>query len=457
VAGGRVVALGARATAVRAARGAERIDCRARTILPGLIDPHLHLFALAARDAEIDCAGFGRSRDLVRAVADVAAVLAPGAWVRGAGLDDARLDRLPTAAELDRAAPRNPVRLRHRSRHASLLNGRGLALLPATEPAIARGGRTGLVAGAEEVVSRAVGPLPTAVIEAGLVRVGRELAALGLTTVADATPHTWAELAPLRSVMARGLFPLRVVAMRRLGARAWRSGGRLMPGPVKLLVDEGPDGLRPTARDLARRIARAARSGAQVAVHCVGVATLVAVLDAMAALPPRLRRNRRHRLEHLSECPPPLVRTIADLDLSVVTNPAFVYWRGDVYRAETSGPARRWLYRARSLRAAGIPLAGASDAPVVAPSPWIGMAAAQKRRTATGVSLGPDERLDAAEALSLFTTGAARALRADRLGRLVLGGPADLVVVDDDPMYGPVEGDTRAWLTMIDGEIAWRE
>ena len=43
----------------------------------------------------------------------------------------------------------------------------------------------------------------------------------------------------------------------------------------------------------------------------------------------------------------------------MVTNPAFIHWRGDTYREETRGAAQRWLYRARSLAAAGIPLAGA--------------------------------------------------------------------------------------------------
>src|SRR5204863_92413 len=83
---------------------------------------------------------------------------------------------------------------------------------------------------------------------------------------------------------------------------------------------------------------------------------------------------------------------------------------------------------------AGIPLAGASDAPVVPPSPWVGIAAARARRTAAGATLGAAERLDAAAALRLFTTGAAFALDADGLGTLAPGGPADLVVGEPDPL-----------------------
>jgi len=209
---------------------------------------------------------------------------------------------------------------------------------------------------------------------------------------------------------------------------------------------------------LARRIAAAARSGAQVAVHSLGAATLVAALAAFAALPPRFRVGRRHRLEHVAECPPPLVETIAALGLIVVTNPAFVHWRGDAYRAETAGSARRWLYRARSLAAAGVALAGASDAPVVPPSPWVGIAAARTRRTAAGHVLGPAERLGAAAALALFTTGAAEALAAPTLGRLAAGGPADLIVVEPDPRRASPDevADAHVRLTLVGGRVAWR-
>jgi hypothetical protein len=227
---------------------------------------------------------------------------------------------------------------------------------------------------------------------------------------------------------------------------------------VKILVDETPAGLVPSAGDLAHRLRVAATSGAQVAVHCTGAATLVAALDAFARLPARDRDGRRHRLEHLGECPPPLVARIAALGLTVVTNPGFVYWRGDVYRQETEGAARAWLYRARSLLAAGIPVAGASDAPVVAPSPWLAIATARTRRTSGGNVLGAGERVDARAALAMFTTEAARSLHADRLGALVPGAPADLVVVTPDPSRASPAAvrETEVALTMIDGKIVWR-
>jgi hypothetical protein len=461
VGGGRVLGLGT-PPALRRLAGARttRVDCRGATVLPGLIDPHLHLFALAARAAHLDCAApaIQGITDLLTALRGHAARLPPGAWVRGEGLDEARLGRLPTAAELERASGGRPVRLRHRSRHASVLSGDALRLLGSTAGVERRAGiPTGLVHGREEALGSLVGPLPATVLADGLAATARELAALGVTTVAEATPRSPRGLGPLRRVIAEQRFPLRVHAMRPRGARPWPAAGRLRPGPVKIMVDEEPRGLRPRPSTLARRVARAAASGAQIAVHCVGAATLVAVLAAFAALPPALRSGRRHRLEHVAECPPALVAEIAALGLTVVTNPAFVHWRGDVYRSETPGAARSWLYRARTLAAAGVALAGASDAPVVPASPWTGIATARSRRTAAGAVLGPGERLGAEAALRLFTSGAAFALGDDRLGRLVAGGPADLIVVEPDPLRAPPDELTsaRVALTLVAGERVW--
>src|SRR4029453_1047036 len=158
--------------------------------------------------------------ELLAAVRRRARSLPPGAWVRGERLDEVALGRLPTAIELDAASPDAPVRLRHRSRHASVLSGRALALLGPRRGVERRGRQaTGLVHGEEHAVGRTVGPLPPAVVREGLASAAAELVAMGLTTVADATPRTWQALAPLRDAVESGRVALRTFAMRPPGAR----------------------------------------------------------------------------------------------------------------------------------------------------------------------------------------------------------------------------------------------
>ena len=241
---GRVLAVGGTNEVRRAAgRTVRRLDCGGATVLPGIVDPHLHLLALATRGAHLDCGPFRTIEELLTAVRMRARALPAGSWLRGEGLDETRLGRLPTATELDRTSPRAPVRLRHRSRHASVLSGAGLQLLGRRAGIELRGGRpTGLVHGDERAISRVVGPLPREVLVTGLADVARELVALGITTVADATPRTWASAAPLREAMASRRFTPRVFAMRSPGAARWR-GECPYAGPVKIMVEEGPSGM----------------------------------------------------------------------------------------------------------------------------------------------------------------------------------------------------------------------
>src|SRR5262249_23005653 len=159
-----------------------------------LIDPHLHLLALAARRAHLDVGAHRQAAALLAALRVYAAGLPAGAWVRAEGLDDALIDRIPSPAEIDEAAGRPPLRLGYRSRQASFLGRSALRRL-------AGGSRTaaasGLVVGREVELSRLVGALPGPVLAEALREAGRELAACGLTTVADATPRSRAGMAPV--------------------------------------------------------------------------------------------------------------------------------------------------------------------------------------------------------------------------------------------------------------------
>jgi predicted amidohydrolase YtcJ len=81
---------------------------------------------------------------------------------------------------------------------------------------------------------------------------------------------------------------------------------------------------------------------------------------------------------------------------------------------------------------AGIPLAGASDAPVTPARPLAAIAAAISRSTVDGQVLAPDECLGWTEALSMFTRDAARLSRLDA-GEIEGDKLADLIVLPRNP------------------------
>jgi predicted amidohydrolase YtcJ len=134
------------------------------------------------------------------------------------------------------------------------------------------------------------------------------------------------------------------------------------------------------------------------------------------------------RIEHAGVAPPDALPALRRCGLTVVTQPHFLYERGDAYLVDVDAPDRPWLYRARGLLDAGIPLGGGSDAPFGDPDPWAAMRAAVARRSRGGAELAPDERISPEQALALFTTPADSPGGHPR--RLEVGGRADLCLLD---------------------------
>ena len=108
------------------------IDGQGLTLLPGLIDSHMHLLSLARTTQELDCRADKAPavESIAFRVFEWARIVPPGEWVRCYGYDDLALEerRHPNRHDLDEISPRHPVRLDHRSGHAIVLNSLGLQM-----------------------------------------------------------------------------------------------------------------------------------------------------------------------------------------------------------------------------------------------------------------------------------------------------------------------------------------
>jgi predicted amidohydrolase YtcJ len=420
-------------------------------LLPAFADPHLHLVACAADRAGVDLtddppATIAQLLDRLRASASI---LPAGTWLRASGYDEAWLAerRHPTRAELDAALPGHPLRLRHATRHATLLNALGWSRLeqtlgmpsPDRAPRAADGAPLGRVFGLEPEITRVVGPIEPAALAHGLRAVGSALAQLGVVHLDEVTAsNDAARVRRLAEAVAAGDLPQRVRAFvgdadeAEPARRA--AEGRVEIAGVKLLA-RSTDEVH--GRDFVDRLRRARRRGLPVAVHAVEPDVIVAVLDALAAAPPRAGANDvSDRLEHASLCPPEVVRRIARAGFAVVTQPAFVAWRGDKYRREVEAPLHEWLYPLRDLLAAGVLVAAGSDAPVVPLDPRLALDGAMRRTTRDGDVIGAVQALDEPSALDLITAAPARLRGADARCGLVAGATADVLVLDADSWPG---------------------
>ena len=461
-----------------------QIDAKGRTMIPGLIDAHLHVMQVGFAALTLD---LSETKSLAEAQAKIrvfATAHPDRAWIVGRGWtqetgglrDEAGRGRFPTAAELDAAVPGRPVWLERVDGHAGWGNSAALAAAGVTattkDPAGGRierlaGGKPAgvLVDDAMQLVDRMVPPPRPDDRDLAFDTAQRLLLARGLTAVADmgTSIEDWQTF---RRAGDLGRLRLRVMsyaagieAMALIGGPGptpWLYDDRLRMGGLKLYADgalgsrgallKAPYADAPQTRGIARTgetqlknlMSRAAMDNFQLAIHAIGDAANAEALAAIEDLGATYKGDRRWRIEHAQIVDPVDIPRFGKLGVIASMQP--IHQVSDRTMAEARlGPARlAGAYAWKSLAAGGARLAFGSDAPVELPDPFAGMAAALTREDDKGQPFGgwqPQERIDRAAALAGYTTGAAWAGFAERkFGRLAPGLRADFVLIDVDPL-----------------------
>ncbi|WP_345411956.1 amidohydrolase [Actinomycetospora chlora] len=433
LADGVVAAVGAE---VGVERGDEVVDARGLTVLPGLVDAHVHWSQWAQVRRRVDV---GAATSPQEAAATMAA--APGAGlVVGHGFRAGLWSAAPHQDLLERAAPGRPIALVSDDLHAVWLSPAALARFGLDHP-------TGHLREQEAfaVQTRLSAEPDPAELDGWVAAASVEAAARGLTGIRDFeyddTPAVWARRA------ARGPLALRVEAavwepwldetLERGHATGDAVAGLVRVGPFKILADgslntrtaachhpypdpaDGHGALNIDPGDLRELMDHVARHGLHPAVHAIGDRANAVVLDAFEHV------GGPGRVEHAQLVAAGDVTRFARPGLVASVQPAHLLDDRDV--AERHWPdvtARAFPYA--DLVAAGARLELGSDAPVAPPDPWTAIAAAVARSGDERPPWHPEQALDVATAL-----------RASCGGRLELraGDPADLVLLGDDPLH----------------------
>lgn len=497
---GRIVALGSRKELASWIGPKTRQTELPGVALPGFAEAHGHAQSLGEQLELIDLRGLSKQQVLDR-VAAAARAAGPKQWIRGEGWDQGHWTPpvFPTAADLDRAAPENPVLLTRIDHHSVWVNSRTLALAEITAAtADPQGGKiirdesgtpTGVLVDA--AVGRAIRALPSSSRE----QRRRELRAAldryvrwGVTSLHDAGVdlegiELYKELLasdrlPLRVyVMARGQGPtaehylarqpevdlggrltircFKVVLDGALGSRGAQLAAPYADAPaesgLELMVDE----------DFAALLRRATERGFQVAAHAIGDRAIRRALDTIQAAGPRVRALRP-RIEHVSVLDPSDLPRLGQLGVIASMQPNFVgeYGRWALQRV---GPGRiAWVYPTRRIMEAGTVIAAGTDFPASdTGDPMVTLYSMVTRKGAGGEPEGglhPDQRLSVDEALRTMTQGPAfAAFQEDQVGLLSSGRLADITVLSADPRAMPAErlGDLRVLMTIVAGQVVY--
>jgi predicted amidohydrolase YtcJ len=365
------------------------LNANGGALLPGLHDHHVHLLSYAASFESLRCGPPDvSSAGALAAALRSRAAQSDGGWIRGIGYHESvagDIDR----HWLDRHVQDVPVRIQHRSGRLWIVNSAALhAMTEAGATDLSRS--DGRLYDQDQRLRTLIGAsLPPVHVAS------RQLASYGVTGITDMTPHNGTQaFATLARLRADGTLRQR---LRLAGTPSLTSASHQLVtvGECKVHLHETS---LPPFDELRDIIRHSHGDGRCVAIHCVTETELVFALAALREATSRAG----DRIEHASVTPPALLPQIAELGLTVVTQPNFVAERGDAYLRDVPEPEHGWLYRCRSFLEAGIPLAGGTDTPFGHSDPWRAMRAAVTRRTAQGQTLGDAERLSPEQALALF-------------------------------------------------------
>lgn len=460
------------------------IDCQGKTLVPGFNDAHCHLMSYVGSLLSIDCSKAASISDIKAAIGDRARQTPPGTWITGTGYNEFYLSekRHPNRWDLDEAAPDHPIRLVHRSWHATVLNSLALKQLSLSvetaEPPGAlfdrvpdTGELNGLLFGMESYLKEKLPPLTEDQLQKGVALANQELLLLGITSIQDAS-HTngLAQWQTFGRFKADRWLDSRVSMMIGFDHLAeFREGGmtpgygdeHLHLGAVKIVLDRATGSIHPPQDVLDHQVLEAHRAGFQVALHAVEESTLEAAIIALEkALKELPRDDHRHRIEHCSICPPGLLQRLKSLRAVVVTQPSFLYHSGERYLKEVPPQELRWLYCTGAFYRGGLTTAASSDFPVVPPGPLTGIYAAVTRKAETGQTILPGERVTALQALVMYTRNGAFAAFDDKVkGTISVGNLADLVLLNADPTRVPGEElrEIKVLMTVVGGKVLWRQ
>ncbi|MGM4904298.1 amidohydrolase [Tardiphaga sp. 866_E4_N2_1] len=494
---GKVVWIGAADVAPAAD---ETIDLAGATVIPGLTDAHIHLFAIA--HARLQVPVTPRDAPTISDVLDLLVARAraiPGdKWVYGAGLDENGLaeHRLPTRAEIDVIIPDHPVLIRRFCGHVAIVNSAALRLLgindATADPEGGTFGRSedGRLDGsakesAAELIFRAAPPMDRNELTAALRATIADSARLGLVAVVEAAVGftvgfddefaIWNEIRANNDVLpmrlgfmnqldpaeaaARGLAPTQDADWQSMTLKYFADGivGARTSAVSEDFFDTPSRGMfMRDETELQRVVAEAHADGWQVAVHCTGDRGIDCIIEAyekaQAAYP---RADARHRIEHYFVPPAGGLARMKALGALVVTQPSFLT---RMRRSITGafGPRADCCYPGRSVIDAGVTYIASSDAPTGSWSPWDGIADAVSRASDNGAPIGQGEAISVREAIHSYTVGGAIAMRQeDWRGTLMPGMAADLIALDRDPFAAeclPLK-ETKVLLTMVRGAV----
>lgn len=497
-------------------KSTQLVDLKGKTVIPGLIDAHTHpMEAMMMRDTWVDCRypGCPSVEQALINIAKWAGNTPKGAWIFAACVSASENKfaekRLPTKAELDKAAPNNPLLLSNGT-HMGVANSMALKVLGIKKgmSKLPHGGSVILDKNGEPtgVLTDAQADVPFAPTAANLEKYyTKEIQEFwnshGFTSLMAITPSF--TLPVLQKVAQSGYKPT-----IRYSTSIWTSSnGEDMPENVsKFNMPKGADpayykfiaikdwvdgendcrtgymykpyvgnfatdppgnkGTLVTPQPYAGHFASIANNNGVICMfHCSGDAAIDIGLKAYEDLIKSTKPKNIIRIEHygmfqLNDEQLKRAKALKKYGLRVSVQPT---WLLDLVKAdyENMGPQRAGTgFKFRSMIDAGLEPAAGTDVTGIYLdniNPFLAIYAAVTRESDKGL-FEPKEAVTVTEAVKMWTTWAAKSMGEEKVkGSIEPGKYADMVVLSDDIFTMPKEGlkNVKALRTIVGGKTVY--
>lgn len=438
------------------------LNLEGKSVVPGLIDTHIHVADYGRCLMWLDLSSAKSVAEMQRLIKEKAQQTPTGRWIIGQGWNETRFkeQRMPTIADLDEAAPHNPVILYREAAMICAVNTKALLAAGVTEQtAVSQGGAIDKTADsklsgifrdtATSLIWQAV-PEPTeGELLMATVSACQKIFQAGITSL-HWLVISESELSIIQKLYTMGqlMFRVNVIVPEALleKATALKSNDRqvLRVGGAFIVVDGYLDSkeaalIEPYSDEPGNRgklflqkealdvsVKRALSFGVQPVIHVMGDRAVDLTLSVIE----QTQSNIRFRIEQAAVLNPNLIERLKKQNLTVTIQPKVISTEFTVWSAqERLGDRAKYLHPLKTLINEGVVVAAGSDCPMEPLSPLLGVQELVTRQSY------PEQRLSADEALRLYTSNAAYCSGEEQIkGSIEEGKLADFTVLAQDPV-----------------------
>jgi predicted amidohydrolase YtcJ len=465
------------------------------TVLPGLIDTHVHIADFGRFLTWLNLKGVKSIKEMKNIIKKRVQETPRGKWILGQGWNQTTFTekRIPNVHDLNDAAPDHPVVLYHQSECICAVNSKALEIAGITKETTAPTGgsiqhdtQTGELTGvlrenAMNLIWKTI-PEPTEEeVSAATILACEKIIEAGITSV-HWIVSSYTEVQQIQKLHEKNRLPLRVHIIFPadiqdqiidLLSHKDREDEKLQIGGVKIFTDgflatrtaalkepynddhTTKGELLESQEKLGALVAKLHKANFRLVIHAMGDKAIDVVLSILEKiLKESPRKNHRYRIEQASLLNKKLIQRLKKMKVIVAIQPCTVISEFSVWSAiDRLGPKRaRWLYPLKTLFKEGIRVSGGSDCPMEQINPFAGIQAAVNRQ------VFPEERITPDEALRMYTVNAAYASFDEKIkGSIEEGKLADLTVVSRDPRTAPPNQieNIKVEMTIVDGKIVY--